>query len=59
VLRWGRYLFITQERLGRAEAFFERHGGKAVFLACFFSGLRVFGVLVAGISRMRLGMFLL
>jgi membrane protein DedA with SNARE-associated domain len=36
VLRWGRYLFITPARLGRAEAFFERHGGKAVFLARFF-----------------------
>src|SRR5829696_3195015 len=59
VLRWGRYLFITPARLGRAEAFFARHGGKAVFLARFFSGLRVFGALVAGISRMRWGSFLL
>jgi undecaprenyl-diphosphatase len=59
VLRWGRYVFITRERLGRAEAFFERHGGKAVFLARFFSGLRVFGALVAGISRMRWGTFIL
>src|SRR3712207_4159931 len=59
VLRWGRYVFITPERLGRAEAFFERHGGKAVFLARFFSGLRVFGALVAGTSRMRWGTFIL
>src|SRR5215207_9443965 len=59
VLRWGRYLFITPARLGRAEAFFARHGGKAVFLARFFSGLRVFGALVAGISRMRWGTFLI
>jgi undecaprenyl-diphosphatase len=59
VLRWGRYLFITPERLGRAEAFFERHGGKAVFLARFFSDLRVFGALVAGISRMRWMTFLI
>jgi membrane protein DedA with SNARE-associated domain/membrane-associated phospholipid phosphatase len=59
VLRWGRYVFITPARLGRAEAFFERHGGKAVFLARFFSGLRVFGALVAGISRMRWGTFIL
>ena len=58
-LRWGRYAFITPERLGRAEAFFERHGGKAVFLARFFSGLRVFGALVAGTSRMRWGKFTL
>jgi membrane protein DedA with SNARE-associated domain/membrane-associated phospholipid phosphatase len=52
-LRWGRYVFITPERLARAEQFFARHGGKAVFLARFVAGLRVFGALVAGISRMR------
>src|SRR5829696_1288731 len=59
VVRWGRYLFISPERLAHAEAFFTRHGGKAVFLARFFSGLRVFGALVAGISRMRWGTFLI
>src|SRR5215208_3484820 len=58
ILRYGRYVFITPQRLARAEAFFQRHGGKAVFLARFFSGLRVFGALVAGISRMRWGTFL-
>jgi membrane protein DedA with SNARE-associated domain len=53
VLRWGHYVLITPERLARAERFFARHGGKAVFLARFVAGLRVFGALVAGISRMR------
>jgi membrane protein DedA with SNARE-associated domain len=52
VLRWGHYVFITPERLGRAEGFFERHGGRAVFFARFIAGLRVFGALVAGMSRM-------
>ncbi|TCJ16673.1 DedA family protein [Rubrobacter taiwanensis] len=52
VLRWGRHVFFTPERLGRTETFFARHGGKAVFLARFVAGLRVFGALVAGISRM-------
>jgi len=55
VLRWGRYAFITPERLGHAEAFFARHGGSAVFLARFIMGLRVFGALVAGTSRMPWG----
>ncbi len=59
VLRWGRYVRITPERLERAERFFARHGGKAVFLARFFSGLRVFGALVAGISRMHWSTFIL
>jgi membrane protein DedA with SNARE-associated domain len=59
VLRWGRYVFITPERLGRAQIFFDRHGGRAVFLARFVAGLRVFGALVAGISRMPWGRFAL
>jgi membrane protein DedA with SNARE-associated domain len=59
VLRWGRYAFITPERLGRAERFFERHGGRAVFLARFITGLRVFGALAAGVSRMPWAKFAL
>jgi undecaprenyl-diphosphatase len=59
LLRWGRYILITPERLSRAEGFFASHGGKAVFLARFVAGLRVFGALVAGMSRMRWRSFLL
>lgn len=59
VLRWGRFVLVTPERLGRAEAFFDRHGGRAVFLARFVSGLRVLGALVAGTSRMPWGRFAL
>src|SRR3712207_1695077 len=35
VLRWGRYAYITPERLGHAEEFFDRHGGSAVLLSRF------------------------
>ena len=59
VLRWGRYTLITPVRLAHAEAFFARHGGRAVFLARFVAGLRVFGALVAGTSRMPWGKFAL
>lgn len=53
ILKWGRYVRITPEKLARAEGFFARHGGKAVFLARFVAGLRVFGALTAGVSRMH------
>src|SRR5215212_646160 len=53
VLRWGRYVLVTPEHLAGAERFFAHHGGKAVFVARFVAGLRVFGALVAGISRMH------
>jgi membrane protein DedA with SNARE-associated domain len=41
-----------------AERFFERHGGKAVFFARFFGGLRVTGAWMAGITRMTWWRFL-
>jgi membrane protein DedA with SNARE-associated domain len=41
-----------------AERFFERHGGKAVFLARFLAGLRVTGAWMAGISHMHWWRFL-
>ena len=42
-----------------AERFFARHGGKAVFLARFFGGVRVTGAWIAGMSRMEWWRFLL
>ena len=59
VLKWGRYVKLTPERLERVEQFFLRHGGKAVFAARFFSIARVLEALVAGMSRMRWNTFLL
>src|SRR5215212_1488751 len=59
VLKWGRYVKLTPERLERVEGLFARHGGKAVFAARFFSVSRVLEALVAGTSRMRFDTFLL
>jgi membrane protein DedA with SNARE-associated domain len=52
VLRWGRYVFLTEERLGKAEAFFGRHGGKIIAIARFIDGLRQANGLIAGITSM-------
>lgn len=38
--------------LPRAERFFDKHGGKAVFFARFIAGLRVAGAWIAGFSKM-------
>ena len=58
VLKWGRYVKITPERLEQVERLLARYGGKAVFASRFFSVTRVFGALVAGTSRMHFGTFL-
>jgi membrane-associated protein len=42
----------------QAERFFTRHGGKAVFLARVFGGVRVTGAWMAGIARMEWWKFL-
>ncbi len=52
-LRWGRYVLLTEERLGKAEDFVARHGGKIVVVARFIEGLRQLNGIVAGISDMR------
>ena len=49
---------FAERLLPQAERFFERHGGKAVFLARFFGGLRVTGAWMAGITRMTWWRFL-
>jgi membrane protein DedA with SNARE-associated domain len=59
VLKWGRHVKLTPERLEWVERLFERHGGKAVFAGRFFSVSRVLEALVAGTSRMRWGTFVL
>jgi membrane protein DedA with SNARE-associated domain len=52
-LRWGRYVFLTEERLDRAEGFFERHGAWIVTIARFIEGLRQLNGIAAGLADMR------
>ncbi|MGH3262428.1 MAG: DedA family protein, partial [Trebonia sp.] len=51
--RWGRYVFLTPERLDKAEAFFQRHGGKIITIARFIEGLRQANGIIAGIIEMH------
>lgn len=53
VLRWGKYVLLTPERLDAAEGFFARHGGKIVTVARFIAGLRQANGIVAGLTRMH------
>jgi membrane protein DedA with SNARE-associated domain len=51
--RWGRYVFLTPKRLDRAEAFFNRQGGKIITFARFIEGLRQANGIIAGITAMH------
>lgn len=58
VLRFGRYILVTEKRLAKTEDFFRRNGGKIVAIARFVDGLRQLNGIVAGIARMSWRRFL-
>jgi membrane protein DedA with SNARE-associated domain len=56
--RYGRYIFLTPERIDRASGFFERHGGWIIIVARFIEGLRQANGIIAGISGIHWAKFL-
>jgi membrane protein DedA with SNARE-associated domain len=49
--RYGNYIWITHERLKKAEGFFSRYGGGVILLARFFEGLRqIYGILAGSLN---------
>ncbi len=59
LLRYGRYIFITEARLAQADRWFARYGDAAVFIARLLPVIRTFISFPAGIARMHFGRFLL
>ena len=59
VHRFGKYVFITPERLTRAERFFARRGNRIVVVARFIDGLRQLNGVIAGITAMPWRTFLI
>ena len=58
VLRYGKYVFLTAERLDKAERFFARRGGLVVVAGRFIEGLRQAAGIIAGTAEMPWKRFL-
>ncbi|MBF0342055.1 MAG: DedA family protein [Magnetococcales bacterium] len=58
IVRFGRYLFITEKHLQQTETFFARHGEISIFTGRFFPVVRHLISMPAGVGRMRLPPFL-
>ncbi len=58
VERYGRYVFLTPERLDKTTNFFERRGARIIVIARFIEGLRQANGIIAGISGMHWARFL-
>lgn len=52
VVKYGKYFFVKEERLESVKKYFERHGGKTIFIARFTSFLRALAAFTAGMSKM-------
>jgi membrane protein DedA with SNARE-associated domain len=57
--KYGRWISISSKDITKADRWFERHGGKAVFFCRLVPGVRTLISLPAGISGMHLVPFLL
>ena len=53
------YRLLNKEHLQKAQAFYVRHGGKAIILARFVPIVRTFAPFVAGVATMHPGRFFL
>jgi membrane protein DedA with SNARE-associated domain len=59
LIRYGRYFFVSESSIEKADAFFERHGHISTLAGRLLPVIRQYISLPAGIARMKLDVFVL
>ena len=57
LIKYGKYFFISQETIDKAEKFFQKHGHISTFVCRLLPGIRQYVSLPAGLARMPLKPF--
>lgn len=57
LIRYGKYMFIRQEQLNKADDFFEKHGAIVAFTARFLPGIRTLISIPCGLAKMSIWLF--
>jgi membrane protein DedA with SNARE-associated domain len=59
ILKYGKYVFLSERHLVHAEKWFQKRGEVTVFVGRLLPALRTFISLPAGIAEMQVGKFIL
>ncbi len=57
LVKFGRFLFVREREIDRADRWFARYGSRAVLICKLLPGVRAFGSFPAGVTHMNFGIF--
>lgn len=57
IIKYGKYFFIKEKQLAKADEFFEKHGGKVAFTGRFLPGVRTLISIPCGMAKMNVWVF--
>ncbi len=57
LMKYGKYLFIKEKQINKADEFFEKHGGIVAFSARFLPGVRTLISIPCGMAKMNVWVF--
>lgn len=59
ILKWGKFVGISEEKFIKFEAFFNKHGAFSTFVCRLLPGIRQYISMPAGLAKMKLSVFII